>query len=88
MSRCCGLLAAVRQHTDGGVYLDGGALIRSFLDENLIDELIVTVVGTILGGGMPLFAGTARRHPLTLVSATPYPSGLVQLRYAIKRCVQ
>jgi dihydrofolate reductase len=75
------LLATVRAHGDGAVYLDGGALIRSFLDEGLIDELVVTVVGVILGSGVPLFAGTARRHALTLAAVTPYPSGLVQLRY-------
>ena len=32
------LLAAVRARGDGAVYLDGGALIRSFLDEGLVDE--------------------------------------------------
>lgn len=75
------LVARVRGHIDGAVYLDGGALIRSFLDEGLIDELTVTVVGVVLGAGVPLFAGTARAHRLTLAGATPYPSGLVQLRY-------
>jgi dihydrofolate reductase/GNAT superfamily N-acetyltransferase len=75
------LLASVRAHTGGAVYLDGGALIRSFLDEGLVDELTVTVVGVILGSGVPLFAGATRRHNLRLVSAVPYPSGLVQLRY-------
>ena len=75
------LLDAVRVYTDGAVYLDGGALIRAFLDENLVDELTVTVVGVILGAGVPLFAGTARPHSLRLTAAIPYPSGLVQLRY-------
>ena len=76
------LLAAVRAESgSGGVYLDGGALIRSFLDAHLIDELIVTVVGVILGFGTPLFAGTAERHRLRLTAARPYPSGLVQLHY-------
>jgi dihydrofolate reductase len=75
------LLAAARARVAGPIYLDGGSLIRSFLDAGLVDELIVTVVPTILGRGIPLFAGAARRHALRLVSATPYPSGLVQLRY-------
>jgi dihydrofolate reductase len=79
------LLAAVRAHTDGPVYLDGGALIRSFLMEDLVDELTVSVIGVILGEGVPLFAGTARRQSLRLVSAVPYPSGLVQLRYVPRR---
>jgi dihydrofolate reductase len=77
------LLAAVRADTDGPIYLDGGALIRSFLDANLIDALTVTIVGVILGEGVPLFAGTTHRHDLRLIDATPYPSGLVQLRYVL-----
>jgi dihydrofolate reductase len=75
------LLAAVRTETSGGVYLDGGALIRSFLDARLIDELTVTVVPVILGAGVPLFAGTGGRHRLRLAAARPYPNGLVQLHY-------
>jgi dihydrofolate reductase len=75
------LLEAVRAESGGNVYLDGGALIRSFLDAHLVDELIVTVVGVILGNGTPLFAGTAERHRLRLTAARPYASGLVQLHY-------
>lgn len=34
---------------DGGpIYLDGGALIRSFLAERLVDELTVTMVPVVL----------------------------------------
>jgi dihydrofolate reductase len=76
------LLAAVRAQVAGPIYLDGGALIRLFLDAGLVDELTVTVVPAILGRGIPLFAGAVRRHELSLVAATPYASGLVQLRYA------
>ncbi len=80
------LLAAVRAKTGGGgVYVDGGVLIRAFLDEGLIDELIVTVINVILGDGLPLFAGAERRHRLRLTDATSYPSGLVQLRYVPTR---
>jgi dihydrofolate reductase len=75
------LLEAVRVHTEGALYLDGGALIRSFLSARLIDELTITVVDVILGEGAPLFAGVPERHRLRLIAATPYPSGLVQLRY-------
>jgi dihydrofolate reductase len=75
------ILANVRGRTDGPIYLDGGRLIRSFADEDLIDELTITFVPVILGQGEPLFAGTTKRHRLRLVSATPYGNGLVQLRF-------
>lgn len=77
------LLTRARGVTDGGVYLDGGTLIRQFLDAGLIDQLTVTVVPVILGAGAPLFAGTAQRHALRLASAEPHDSGLVQLRYVV-----
>jgi len=37
------------------LYIDGGALIHSFLSEDLIDELIVTSIPVLLGDGIPLF---------------------------------
>jgi dihydrofolate reductase len=38
------------------LYIDGGSLIQSFLAEDLIDELIITTIPIILGGGIPLFS--------------------------------
>ena len=63
------------------VYLDGGALISSFLREGLVDELTVSVVPIILGGGLPLFSGAMPQLSLRLLGAKSFPSGLVQLRY-------
>jgi dihydrofolate reductase len=76
------LLAAVRDIVAvGGIYVDGGALIRQFLEAGLIDDLTVTIVPVILGAGTPLFAGLAERHRLTLTGSQSYGSGLVTLRY-------
>ena len=75
------LLAAVRARTEGPLYLDGGSMIRSFLDAGLVDELTVTLVNVILGRGAPLFAGVTRHQRLELTAVTPYAGGLVQLRF-------
>lgn len=40
---------------DGDVYVDGGSLIRQALDAQLVDELCVTLVPTLLGDGVRLF---------------------------------
>lgn len=37
------------------LYIDGGKVIQSFLKEDMIDELIITTIPILLGGGIPLF---------------------------------
>jgi dihydrofolate reductase len=66
----------------GRVYLDGGALICSFLREGLVDDLTLNLIPVLLGAGVPLFAGGLPEVPLRLVEARPFSSGLVRLRYA------
>ena len=61
------------------IYIDGGNIIRQALDAGLVDDLIITVVPTALGGGIPLFSGTAQRHAFELVSHEPHGAGLIQL---------
>lgn len=38
------------------LYIDGGSTIRGFLKEDLIDEMTITTIPTLLGGGSPLFS--------------------------------
>jgi dihydrofolate reductase len=65
------------------VYVDGGALIRSFLAEELVDDVTLSVIPVLLGAGIPLFGGVERR--MSLASNRSFPSGLVQLCYNVER---
>jgi dihydrofolate reductase len=38
------------------LYIDGGTTIQSFLNEDLIDQMIITRFPILLGGGIPLFS--------------------------------
>ena len=38
------------------LYIDGGTTIRNFLKADLIDEMIITTIPILLGGGSPLFS--------------------------------
>lgn len=37
------------------LYIDGGKTIQQFMSSDLIDELIITTIPIVLGGGIPLF---------------------------------
>ena len=37
------------------LYIDGGVTIQNFLAQDLIDEMIITTIPTLLGGGISLF---------------------------------
>lgn len=63
------------------LYVDGGAVIQSFLSVDLIDRLIVTTLPILLGGGVPLFGPLDAYLRWRLVDTKSLPGGLVQSRY-------
>ena len=64
--------------------MGGGELIASFLDEQAIDEFIISVVPTFIGEGIPLIAPRHRDVPLRLVSVRRFADGVVQLHYEVQ----
>ena len=66
------------------IYVDGGKTISQFLNEGLIDELIISFIPVILGSGIPLFSNIVHDSWCHLKSSTSYSNGLVQLRYEVK----
>ena len=64
-----------------GVYLDGGDLARQGLRAGLVDEVILTVIPVVLGGGTALFDDTVGRHQLELVGVHAGGGGIAQLHY-------
>ena len=65
--------------------MGGGEIIGSFLDEQAIDEFIITVVPTIIGEGIPLLAPRHREVALRLLGVQQFPDGVVQLHYEVQR---
>lgn len=63
------------------LYIDGGITIRSFLKEDLIDELIISTIPIILGDGISLFGKQDRDIKLEHVETQAFNGGLVQSRY-------
>ena len=62
------------------VYLDGGTLVRQAAQEDLIDDLTITIAPIALGSGHPLFAGMSGRYPVDIVSHHRSGGGMLQIR--------
>ncbi|MGK8677778.1 dihydrofolate reductase family protein [Serratia marcescens] len=80
--------AIVAQLTKQGyrhLYIDGGQTVQRFLQAGLIDELTITRVPLLLGGGIPLFGTDGPEQRLRLIAVTQSDNGFVQERYAVQR---
>ncbi len=64
--------------------MGGGDLIASFLDEQAVDEFVITVAPVFIGDGIPLIARRHRHVLLDLHSSERFEDGVVQLHYRIR----
>lgn len=69
------------------LYIDGGKTIKSFLKEELIDELIITRIPILLGEGIPLFSKLKTVQKYEHVETLCYNNTLVKSRYRIVKTV-
>jgi dihydrofolate reductase len=63
------------------LYIDGGTTIQNFLKENLIDEMIITKVPTLLGGGTPLFGELSEHMNFEHVKTEVMLNSMVKSHY-------
>jgi len=76
------LISSVKSKDGKNIYCDGGAeTIHQLLQEDLIDELTVSVIPILLGEGIRLFNGNYPEKKLRLVHCNSFEKGLVQLHY-------
>lgn len=68
--------------TDKDIWLLGGSKINtSFLESDLIDEYIISLVPVIIGNGIPLFAVSDHETQLKFRKTEALNSGIVNLYY-------
>ncbi len=60
------------------LYIDGGKTIQSFLREDLIDEMTITVIPYLLGGGIPLFSSLSTSLLFECIQSQIYLEKIVQ----------
>jgi len=78
------LVQSIRQKEGKHIFCDGGAqVVTALRKENLVDEIIVSIIPVLLGDGISLFQEAGFSQNLTLLSSTSFEKGLVQLHYKV-----
>lgn len=80
------LITELKNNSDKHIYCDGGSqVIELMMNENLIDELIISIVPVLIGKGIRLFRNGIKQTHLQLIETRHYPKGMVQLHYQVKK---
>ncbi len=79
------VLAELKAKGHYDLYIDGGKTIQSFLKEDLIDDLIITTIPVLLGGGISLFGELPMPLQFACFDTQIYLEKLVQCRYKRER---
>jgi dihydrofolate reductase len=78
----------IRKEPEGKniLVMGGGELARSFLRDDVVDELYIGVYPVLLGDGIPFFPSGFPQREFTLVDSKTYqPEGFLELRYSRTR---
>ena len=77
------LILTLKSQKGKHIYCDGGAeTIHQLLLDDLIDEMIISVIPILLGNGVRLFGQNSPERKLHLIKSTSFEKGLVQLHYS------
>lgn len=79
------ILNKIHKRGCNSLYIDGGKTIQSFLKEDLIDEITITIIPYLLGGGIPLFTELPNRLDFECVNSKIYLEKVVQNYFVRKR---
>lgn len=79
------VLAEIHQKGFYRLYIDGGRVIQSFLKEDRIDNMIITIIPTLLGNGIPLFTDLPKKLDFECIASERFLNQIAQLHYRRKR---
>jgi dihydrofolate reductase len=76
------LISHLKSVEGKNIYCDGGAeTVHQLIQNDLIDEVIVSIIPVLLGDGICLFKGGSQEKKLQLMSEKSFEKGLVQIHY-------
>ncbi len=80
------LVRQLKSEQGKNIYCDGGAeIINELLKNDLIDELIISVIPVLVGSGTRLFKDGRPEQQLELLTIKSFDTGLTQLHYRRKK---
>lgn len=79
------VLSKIHGQGYSNLYLDGGKLIQSFLEEDLIDEMIITVIPVLLGSGAALFGNLSKQLNFECVGTKHFLGKIAQNHYVRRK---
>ena len=79
------VIEKIHQRGHKHLYIDGGVTVQNFLKEDLIDELIITIIPVLLGGGTPLFGELSDQMEFEHVKTEIFLNAMVQNHYRRKK---
>lgn len=79
------VLESIHKKGYSQLYIEGGATIQSFLKEDLIDEMIISTIPILLGGGIPLFGDLPHEMEFEHVVSKVFLSAITQDTYKRRR---
>ena len=76
------LISRLKTEAGRNIFIDGGAeVVHHLLQDDLIDEFIISLIPVLVGNGTRLFRDGRPEQTLELVSVKSFKKGLVQLHY-------
>src|SRR5262245_4346166 len=77
------LTDSIRKRKGKNIWLmGGGELARDFLKDDLVDELYIGIVPTLIGEGIPLFPSGFPERKFSILENKTYGKGMIALKYA------
>lgn len=77
-----GFVEELKRTSEKDIWLVGGGELNTmFINEGLLDEMIITIIPKMIGDGIRLFAGHPAETSWRLISTQSFDTGLVNLTY-------
>ena len=78
-------ISKLREEKGQDIWLvGGGQLITMLLNQDMVDEMIITTIPVLLGNGIPLFPDSPKELEWKLQDCRSYENGIVQIVYKKK----